>query len=69
MYKIHGGCSIKTQEIVALWSERYSDPKLDSECYLVRAFLKNNSTILTLANYESKQKADNLIKVISEKVD
>ena len=67
MYKIHDGCFFKLEEIVACWSEKYSDPKLDKECYLVRAFFKNNSTILTLANFSSKGEADNEItKLINE---
>jgi len=62
MYRIHSGCFVNLKEIVAIWSEKYSDPKLDDECYLVRSFLKNNSTILTLANISSKEEADALIK-------
>ncbi len=44
-YKIHDGCSLKLEEIVAIWSEKYSDPKLDQTCYLTRVFLRNNFTI------------------------
>ncbi len=68
MYKIHDGCAVDLKEIVAIWSEKYSDPKLDDECYLVRSFFKNNSTILTLASFSSKEKADNLIKDLREKI-
>jgi len=66
MYKVHDGCFFKIEEIVAVWSEKYSDPKLDQECYLVRVFFKNNSTILTIANFPSKEKADDLIRKISK---
>jgi len=68
LYKVHDGCAIDLTKIIAIWSERYSDPKLDSECYLVRVFLKNNSTMLTIAAHPSKAKADELIKEISEMV-
>jgi hypothetical protein len=61
MHKIHEGCSIKLEELAAVWSEKYSDPKLDQECYLVRAFFKNNSTILTIANFSCKPEADALV--------
>jgi len=66
MYKVHDGCFFKIEELVAIWSEKYSDPKLDQECYLVRAFFKNNSTILTIANFPSKEKADDLIRKINK---
>ena len=67
MHKIHDGCFFSLEEIVAVWSEKYSDPKLDKECYLVRAFFKNNSTILTLASFSSKKEADSEIrKLINE---
>lgn len=67
MYKAHSGCFFKLEELIAIWSEKYSDPKLDKECYLVRAFFKNNSTILTIANFSYKKKADTLInKLINE---
>jgi len=62
MYKIHDGCFFDTQEVCAVWSEKYSDPKLDDDCYLVRALFKNNSTILTLASYPSKKEADLLLR-------
>ncbi|MAF43051.1 MAG: hypothetical protein CMI54_02615 [Parcubacteria group bacterium] len=65
MYKIHNGCSIDVKEVVAVWSEKYIDPRLDSGSYLVRAFLRNNSTILTLANFPSKDEADSLVDKIS----
>jgi len=58
MYKIHDGCFFDIQELCAAWSERYSDPKSDVACYLVRAMFKNNSTILTLASFPSKEQAD-----------
>jgi len=62
MYKIHDGCFLKIEELIAIWSEKYSDAKLDQECYLVRALFKNNSTILTIANFPYKEEADKLIK-------
>ena len=68
MYKIHDGCSIDLKEVTAIWSEKYSDPRLDDGCYLVRSFFKNNSTILTLANFSSKEEADDLIKDLREKI-
>ena len=68
MYKIHDGCFFSLEEIIAIWSEKYSDPKLNDGCYLVRSFFKNNSTILTLANFSSKEEADDLIKNIHEKI-
>jgi len=64
LYKVHEGCYLERDKITAIWSEKYSDPKLDQECYLVRVMLKNNSTILTLTNSSSKEKADTLIKRI-----
>jgi|TARA_R110000824_G_scaffold142392_1_gene309410 hypothetical protein len=67
MHKLHNGCYIKPEEITALWSERYSDPKLDSTCYLIRALFKNNSTILTLARFDEKQEADQAIEGINKK--
>tara|TARA_Y100001963_G_C6500212_1_gene317526 strand:+ start:126 stop:332 length:207 start_codon:yes stop_codon:yes gene_type:complete len=66
MYKVHDGCFFKIEELVAIWSEKYSDPKLDQECYLVRTVFKNNSTILTIANFPSKEKADDLIRKINK---
>ena len=65
MYKVHDGCAIVLTEVVAVWSERYSDPKLDADSHLVRVMLKNNSTILTVGSYASKAKADRLVKEIS----
>ncbi len=65
MYKIHDGCVVDLREVVAVWSELYSDPKLNSECHLVRVFLKNNSTILTVATYPTKSEADRLVKEVS----
>jgi len=65
MHKIHEGCSIKLEELAAVWSEKYSDPKLDQECYLVRAFFKNNSTILTIANFSCKLEADTLVNKLT----
>ena len=67
-FKVHSGCTIDLSGITAVWSEKYSDPKLDTECYLVRVMFRNNSTILTLGNYENKEKADDLIKEISKKI-
>mgnify|MGYP003661101592 len=61
-FKIHNGCTIDLGEVVATWTEKYCDPKLDSECYLLRTMFKNNSTILTLGNYNSKNKADSELK-------
>lgn len=66
MYKVHDGCSFKIEELVAVWSEKYSDPKLDQECYLVRTFFKNNSTILTIANFSCKSEADELIQKLTD---
>jgi len=62
LYKVHNGCHIKLDEIVAMWSEKYSDPKLDQECYLAKVLFKNNSTILTIANFPTKEEADILIQ-------
>tara|TARA_Y100000034_G_scaffold59657_1_gene72567 strand:+ start:25463 stop:25669 length:207 start_codon:yes stop_codon:yes gene_type:complete len=62
MHKIHNGCAINVSEIVAVWSEKYSDPKLDRDGYLTRALFRNNSTILTLGIYDSKAEADQLIQ-------
>ena len=61
-YKAHNGCHIKLNEIVAIWSEKYSDPKLDQECYLTQVLFKNNSTILTVASFSTKEEADRLIE-------
>jgi hypothetical protein len=61
MYKIHDGCFFDLEDLCAVWSEKYSDPKLDANCYLVRALFKNNSTILTLASFPSKKQADNSV--------
>ncbi len=58
LYKAHSGCYFKSKEIIAMWSEKYSNPKLDQECYLARCLFKNNSTILTLASFSSKEEAD-----------
>jgi len=63
--RIHDGCFLKSEELVAIWSEKYSDPKLDQECYLVRAFFKNNSTILTIASFPCKKKADELVQELT----
>ena len=52
MKKLHNGCYVNTSEIIALWSEKYSDPKFDSDCYLARALFKVCSTILTLGNFD-----------------
>ena len=64
-YKIHSGCTFDLNEIAAIWSEKYSDPKLDKECYLVRTLFKNNSTILTLGNYATKKEADEELEKIT----
>lgn len=61
MKKLHNGCYINTSEIIALWSEKYSDPKFDSDCYLARALFKGCSTILTLGNFDDKEGADRFI--------
>jgi len=66
LYKVHEGCYLKREKITAIWSEKYSDPKLDQECYLVRVMLKNNSTILTIAHSSSKKEADKMIKEINK---
>ena len=68
MHKVHEGCFFKLEELIAVWSEKYSDPKLDQECYLVRAFFKNNSTILTIANFSCKDEADTLIRKLINKI-
>ena len=65
-YKIHDGCHLKLEEVIAIWSEKYSDPKLDKTCYLTRVFLKNNSTILTIANFSSKEEADSLVNKVAK---
>lgn len=67
-YNIHGGCAIDLTEVAAAWTEKYSDPKLDSECYLMRTMFKNNSTILTLGNYDSKESADKELKRLLESI-
>lgn len=61
MKKLHNGCYVDTSEIIAIWSEKYSDPKFDSDCYLARALFRSCSTILTLGNFEDKESADNFI--------
>lgn len=66
LYKIHEGCCFKKEELTAIWSEKYSDPKLDQECYLVRVMFKNNCTILTIAHSSSKKEADKMIKEINK---
>jgi hypothetical protein len=38
MNTIHPGCYINLQEVIAMWSEIYVDPKLDSSSYLVRVY-------------------------------
>jgi len=63
-HKVHAGCNIDLDEVVAIWSEKYSDPKLDQECYLAKVLFKNNSTILTIANFPTKKEADLLIEKI-----
>jgi hypothetical protein len=67
MYKVHTGCYLEVEEVVAMWSEKYSNPKLDQECYLAKVLLRNNSTILTIATYPTKEEADELISKISTK--
>ena len=62
MIKVHEGCYIKSENITAIWSEIHADPKLDSSCYLVRVLFTNNSTILTIASYDSKAEADKLVE-------
>ena len=64
-YKIHDGCHLKLEEVIAIWSEKYSDPKLDQACYLTRVFLRNNSTILTVASFPTKHEADHLVKELT----
>ena len=61
-FKVHDGCSILKSEVVAIWSEKYSDPKLDDQCYLTKVFLKGNSLPLTIASFPNKQEADKLIE-------
>jgi hypothetical protein len=65
-YKIHDGCRLNLKEVIAIWSEKYSDPKLDQTCYLTRVFLKNNSTILTIAYFPTKEEADKLVNKIAK---
>jgi len=64
MKKLHSGCYINKDLLIAVWSEIYVDPKLDSSCYLVRALFINNSTILTVASFASKREADKFIRRI-----
>ena len=64
MIKIHPGCFINLQEVIAMWSEIYVDPKLDSSSYLVRVLFTNNPTILTVGTYRTKEEADNEIRRI-----
>ena len=51
-----------------MWSEKYADPKLDSECYIARAMFRNNSTILTLGNFQSKEEADSFLQKLESKL-
>lgn len=66
MYDIHGACSIVLTEVIAVWSELHSDPKLDKSCYLVRVMFRQNPTILTVASEEEKESADKLVKKIKK---
>jgi len=66
---LHDGCYLMDSEIAALWSEKYSDPKFDSECYIARALFKYNPTILTLANFPTKDEADKFIKELYDEAD
>ena len=61
-FRVHSGCSVSKDEVVAIWSEKYSDPKLDDQCYLTKVFLRGNSTPLTIASFSSKEEADRLIE-------
>mgnify|MGYP001548978621 CR=1 FL=1 len=64
MNKVHNGCWIDVENISSIWSEIYADPKLDKSIYLVRVMFYNNSTILTIASFKTKKKADKLIRRI-----
>ena len=68
IYKLHNGCYIDLQEVSAIWSEKYSDPKLDSECYIARAMFRGNSTILTLGNFTNKEEADSFLQRLESKL-
>jgi len=64
--KVHDGCWIDVKNISSIWSEIYVDPKLDKSNYLVRVMFYNNSTILTIASFKTKKKADKLIRRITK---
>lgn len=70
MKKVHNACFINMDNLCAIWSEIYVDPKFDSSCYVVRVLFNNNPTILTVASYTQKLEADELIKrlMTSEKI-
>lgn len=70
MKKLHNACFINMNNLAAIWSEIYVDPKFDSSCYIVRVLFNNNPTILTVASYDQKSEADDLIKrlVSNEKI-
>lgn len=61
MNKLHSGCYINKDNLNAIWSEIYVDPKFDSSCYIVRVLFNNSATILTVASYKEKQEADQFI--------
>ena len=68
IYKLHNGCYIDLRELSAMWSEKYADPKLDSECYIARAMFRGNSTILTLGNFTNKEEADSFLQKLESKL-
>lgn len=65
---LHDGCYVDLSQIVAAWSERYSDPKLDDTCYLARVLFRNSSTILTLGKFDEKEEADEFLRELNEKI-
>ena len=68
LHKVHSGCHLKLDEVTAIQSEKCSDPKLDETCYLTRVFMRNNSTILTIANFSLKEEADSLVNKVANKI-
>ena len=68
LVRIHTACTIDAEQVVAVWSEMYADPKLDKANYLTKVCFKNGF-VLTVAGYDSKDDADQMVHLITDKME
>lgn len=64
---VHSACTIDAEQIVAVWSEIYADPKLDSATYLTKVCFKSGF-VLVVSAYDEKVDADNMVGLITDQM-